>query len=243
MPYAPSRNLLPRLSPCLALALALACSSPPPETSPPASAGAADAAAGQAGERPVTASASTAPTPAEPPAVPPDTADLKPDKKPPPGAKWGDATIPAGAEIVALLQERLDSGSARTGAIVRARTEAPFSVGDVVVLPAGSMFDGLLGQIIPANEGKETGGTIALRWRLVRTPVGTAAALKARVKSAEAAPGGSAGLSIAGAEAVVEGGSGGTVLAAGTRGEELILEKGTRLTLVMSEPVPIKVRL
>jgi hypothetical protein len=116
-------------------------------------------------------------------------------------------------------------------------------VGDLEPLPAGSTFDGIIGQVIPANEGGESGGTIAIRWRLVRTPVLSAAALKAEVVAAEAAPGGSPGLIIAGPETLVEGSSGGTVLAAGVKGEELLLERGTRLTLVLSDPVPIKVRL
>jgi len=97
--------------------------------------------------------------------------------------------------------------------------------------------------VIPANEGQESGGTIAIRWRLVRTPVSAAAALKAEVVAAEAAPGGTPGLTVAGPETVVEGGFGGTVLAAGVKGEELLLERGSRLTLVLSDPVPIKVRL
>jgi hypothetical protein len=33
------------------------------------------------------------------------------------------------------------------------------------------------------------------------------------------------------------------VIAAGAKGEELVLEKGTRLTLLLTDPVPIKVRL
>lgn len=236
MPHVPSRSLMPLLPLALALVLTGGCSAPPSPTSP--------AAAGAAGQvETTTSSAATAAPEAAPDAAPQDGVVVQPDQRPSPGVEWGDATIPAGREIVAILQETIDSGTARTGTIVRAVTDAPVRVGEVVVLPRGSTFDGLLGQVIPAAEGLERGGTIALRWKLVRTPVGTAAPLKAAVGAAAAAPGGSAGLSVAGPEPVVEGNFGGTVLAAGARGEELILAKGTRLTIVLSEAVPIKVRL
>ncbi len=222
------------LLPAFVLALAAGCSSPPPagvaapdEGTPPAS-----AATGPGG-----------PQAAAPTAVPQASPGSRPDQKPSPGLKWADATIPAGTSIVVGLQERIDSGSARSGAIVRAVTEAPVVVGEIEALPSGSTFDGFIGQVIPANEEGESGGTVALRWRLVRTPVGSAAAVKVEIVAAEPAPGGSPGLTVAGPEAVVEGVSGGTVLAAGVKGEELVLDKGTRLTLVLSDPVPIKVRL
>ena len=240
MPHIPSRSLMPLLPLALVLVLPGGCSAPPSHTPP-----AADESAGEVGTPAASAAAATParPSAVAPDAVPQDGVAGQPDQKPPPGAKWGDATIPAGREIVAVLQEKLDSGTARTGAIVRAVTDAPVRVGEVEVLPAGSTFDGLLGQVIPAAEGKVNGGTIALRWKLVRTPVGSAAPLKAEVGGVAAAPGGSPGLSIAGPEPIVEGSFGGTVLAAGAQGEELILARGTRLTLVMSEAVPIKVRL
>jgi len=236
MPHRSFRLPMPMLA--LVLILLPGCSTPPSETS--------DDAAGPV-DRPAATAATTAPV--EPqaaatiPQQPAGVENARPDQKPSPGAQWGDATIPAGTTIMAMLQKRIDSGSAKSGTIVRAVTDAPVKVGDVEVLPAGSTFDGLLGQVIPANEGATLGGTIALRWRLVRTPVGSAAPLEAEVSVAVAAPGGSAGLTIAGPEAVAEGTSGGTILAAGAKGEELVLEKGTRLTLVLSDAVPIKVRL
>ena len=218
----------------IVLALPAGCSSPPPD----------EVATPDEGTSPASeAMASAEPRAAVPAAVPQASSDTRPDQKPSPGAKWADATIPAGTSIVVGLQERIDSGSARSGAIVRAVTDAPVVVGEIEALPSGSTFDGFIGQVIPANEEGGSGGTVALRWRLVRTPVGSAAAVKVEIVAAEPAPGGSPGLTVAGLEAVADGISGGTVLAAGVKGEELVLERGTRLTLVLSDPVPIKVRL
>ena len=237
MPPTPSRNLLPLLPLAFALALPAACSAPTPPVPEEA------ATRTERTAPPAAATTPAAPSAAAPVAVPQAATDSRPDQKPSPGVKWADATIPAGTAIVAALQTRIDSGSAQSGSIVRAVTDAAVVVGDLEALPAGSTFDGFIGQVIPANEKGEGGGTVALRWRLVRTPVGSAAAIKAEVVAAEAASGGSPGLTIAGPEPVVEGSFGGTVLAAGVKGEELVLERGTRLTLVLSDPVPIKVRL
>jgi hypothetical protein len=206
------------------------CSAPPPDNAAiPADRPAAPAAAGQ-------------PQAAAPATAPDIDPDYRPDEKPAPGGRWTDVTIPQGTSIGASLQAGIGSDSSRSGAIVRAVTDVPLRVGELEALPASSVFEGFIGQVIPAVEGAESGGTVALRFRLVRTPVGTAAIVQARVTEVKPAPGGAEGVIVAGDESVADGIAGGTVLAAGEKGRELMLGSGTRLTLVLSNDVPIKVR-
>ena len=172
------------------------------------------------------ASPATPPSESATPLAIPTAGDrLVPDTRPSPNLQWADATVPEGRVMRVVLAQRLSSTSSRSGTIFQSRLTEPVRAGSQVVLPEGSIFEGFIGEVTPAARGGEQGGSIELRFRLVKTPVGTGASVDLDLTE------------VAGANVV-----GRSTVSAGERGRELELDEGTECTIVLAQPLDIKVR-
>ena len=160
------------------------------------------------------------------------TPDLRPGEE----SKWSDATVPAGTEIVTSLIDRLSSESSRPDAIFSVRLARAVTAGAVDVLPANSIIEGIIKEVTAASAGGDQGGSLSVGMRIIRTPIGTGSTLVARVGGA--GPDSGAGM------IKVEPGrtrAESAVLSAGKAGKPLTLESGSSMTLVLQEPLTIKV--
>ncbi len=172
------------------------------------------------------AAPATPPAESATPLATPAAADrLVPDTRPSPNIQWADATVPKGTVMRLVLAQRVSSTSSRSGTIFRSRLVEPVRAGSQVVLPEGSVFEGFIGEVTPAAQGGEQGGSIELRFRLVSTPIGTGAGVVLDLTE------------VAGATVV-----GRSTVSAGESGRELERDEGTECMIVLAQPIDIKVR-
>jgi hypothetical protein len=153
------------------------------------------------------------------------------DRKPPPPVRWGDASIAAGTRFALTIDQELNSATSRSGDRFQARVARAYMKGNRVIIPEGSIIDGVFGEVTPANPGVgNQGGAIVLVFEHIVTPTGADAPIRARP------------VEVAGGSAILET-SAGTAIAAGTEGVEAILNTGTALTIVLEAALDIKVRI
>ncbi len=159
-----------------------------------------------------------------------------PDRKRAISTRWIDAVVPAETVLEVTLLQPVSSAGSQTGALVRSRLNAPVIVDRLEVLPEGSTIEGFLGSIILAANGGDGGGSVVLKFRQVRTPTWSSAGISARLTGVRPGAGGSDAAIFADDDAP------GTIIMAGKRGEELVLNEATVLTLVLTAPLSIKVK-
>lgn len=162
-----------------------------------------------------------------------------PDTKPAPTARWEDSLVPAGTTIPLVLLGRLDSASSRTGDMFQARVTHAVLVGDFVAIPSDSVVHGLISAVVPAKEGQEEGGRLTVSFRSVSTPTGAGAEIRATLSGIGKGGAGKNAAVLAGAGA---GRTAGSVITAGARGRDVILEENTAVSITLDQPISIKVR-
>jgi hypothetical protein len=156
-----------------------------------------------------------------------------PDTKPVPPVKWLDATVPAGTQIEMTFIDNLSSATASKGNSFRTLVTDAIVIKDIVTVPSGSNVMGVVREVVPAATGfKGKGGMLLLEFNRIGTPTGASAPLKARLTRLKA-PRGSAFLADASDPATVT---------AAASGMEVVVEPMTPVTIVLEQPLHIKVR-
>jgi hypothetical protein len=159
--------------------------------------------------------------------------DFVPDTKPVPVAKWKDATVPKGTVLKLSLIDLLNSGTTAKGAAFRTLVTEAIVIGGTVTIPSGSNVLGEVKEVIPGATGfKGKGGMLLLEFDRVETPTGASAELKASLS----------GLAPPRGTAVLAGPADPGVITGRARGREAVVEPSTPLTIVLQEPLLIKVR-
>ncbi len=158
---------------------------------------------------------------------------LVPDTKPVPPVKWIDATVPEGTPIKLSLIDTLTSQASRKGDPFRALVTDAIMIDGIVTIPSGSNVLGVVSDVISGETGfKDKGGMLALQFNRINTPTGASAPLKARLTQ----------LSGRRFLAVLVGGAAPGTVAAGAKGREAVLVSNTPITVVLDEPLRIKVK-
>jgi len=156
-----------------------------------------------------------------------------PDTRPVPEANWVDATVPRGTPIKVSLIDTLTSQTSHKGDVFRALVTEAIIIDGTVTVPSGSNIRGIVSDVVLAEtDSKGHGGMLALDFNRIDTPTGATAPLKARLT--ELGPRKSSAV-------LAAGGATGTV-EAGTPGREAVLRSNTTMTLVLEEPLRIKVK-
>ena len=156
-----------------------------------------------------------------------------PDTKPLPPVKWMEATVPKGTPIRLSFIDTLSSRVTRKGDAFRTLVTEAVMIDGSVTVPSGSNVVGVVSDVVPAATGfKHKGGMLALEFTRVDTPTGASAPLKAKLT--ELAPGKRS--------AVLAGASARSTVTAGVVGREALLLSNTSITLVLEEPLHIKVK-
>jgi len=179
----------------------------------------------------------------------------------PPHSRAKEITIPAGTSLPVVLDTAVSSATSRVEMPVQAHLSGPVVVGGQPVLAEGSRISGI---VTDATRSAKVKGRahVALqfesltprgsdeRYAIETTAVGrTAPGTKKKDAVTIGAPavggaivggllGGTKGAVIGGAA----GGGAGTAVVLSTRGKEVTLAKGTRLTLRLVKPVTIRAR-
>jgi beta-barrel assembly-enhancing protease len=169
-------------------------------------------------------------------------------------------TVPGGTEVHVTLSALVGSATSRVGDTLSATTTAPVLVGDRVAIPTGSTIHGRVTGVSPAKKGldvSDKGGAVALSFDRVTTPRGFSSPISASLarvaksgkKTTQIIGGSAAGGALLGkilggstkdaAVGAVLGGGIGTGIAAGTKGKELVIPKGTALAITLNEPLTI----
>lgn len=163
---------------------------------------------------------------------------LVPDRRPAPhGPEYVDGTIPAGSSIRLTMTDTVGSATSHRGDIFRTTLNEAVVSDGLTVLPAGSVFQGIVERVTSAKESGSRGGSLVLAFKVVYTPVGTSGSVVAELS--DVGKGGAAGNSLslatlsraAGPAAVVEGPS----------RRETVLAAGTPIAIVLTEPLTLKV--
>ena len=156
-----------------------------------------------------------------------------PDTKPVPAVKWLDATVPAGTSIQMTFIDTLSSGTTHKGDVFRALVTDAIVMDDIVTVPSTSNVLGVVRDVVPGETGfKGQGGMLLLEFNRIGTPTGASAPLKARLTRLKALRG-SSFLADASDPAAVT---------AGAPGREVVVESMTPATIVLEQPLHIKVK-
>lgn len=168
--------------------------------------------------------------------------------------------VPPGTKLEVELLDSVSSADSSVGDAVLARVASDVVVGGKVVITAGSTVSGSVTQ---ARGLKAIGGRALLRVEFDsidlpsgETPIRAAFFRQGKSetkKDAATIAGATAGGALLGrvlsdkheargtAMGAVIGGAAGTAIAAGTKGEEIVLPSGTRLALHLQGPVTVKI--
>ena len=171
-----------------------------------------------------------------------------------------DERVPAGTALEVELLGTVSSAQNSVGDAVQARVARDIAVGGKVLIPAGSTVSGAVTQ---ARGLKAIGGRALLKIEFdsIDLPSGDtpiravyAAEGKSETKKDVATIGGAtAGGALLGrllskdheargtAVGAVVGGAAGTAIAAGTKGQEIVLSSGTRLQLHLQTPITVTI--
>jgi hypothetical protein len=249
----------------LTSALAAACSQP----SPPQS-GAADKASasttpqpgGASTAPPAEASAQAQPGPAQPQAVPaagsPSASAVAapaPETTAPPEPKFREVTIPAETAISVTLVTSVASNTSKIEDQVVGKLASPIVVSGTTVVPAGSE---VLGTVIDAKESGRVKGRASVAFRFSRLRVRgenhriqtaqiareAAASTKSDVKKGAVGAGAGAiigGIAGGGTGAAIGAGVGGAGAVMATKGKEVQLPAGTRVSTRLLQALTLQV--
>ncbi len=171
-----------------------------------------------------------------------------------------DKTVPAGTTVTLELVDEVSSAGSSPGDAVTARVVGDITLDGAPVVPAGST---VTGRVTQARGLKKIGGRalLGLEFTAVDTPTGTAPIQaawsrlgKSETKKDAAIIGGSTvggallGRAIDGNHDAkgtllggIVGGAAGTAIAAGTKGQEVVLPSGSQLIVRLQAPTTIKV--
>ena len=171
-----------------------------------------------------------------------------------------DKTVPAGTRVTLELVDGVSSAGNHPGDAVTARVVGDIVLDGAPVVPAGST---VTGRVTQARGLKKIGGRALLRleFTAVDTPTGTAPIQaawtrlgKSETKKDAAIIGGSAaggallGRAIDGNHDAkgtliggIVGGAAGTAIAAGTKGQEIVLPSGSQVIVHLQAPTTVKV--
>jgi hypothetical protein len=196
--------------------------------------------------------------PAPSSAIPEERQPAPPPRKPSPPPTI-TVTVPAGTQITLAFDHEVTSKTAVTGDNVTVRTQNPLIIGDRVIFPAGSVVEGKVTGVKPADKGfKDTGGAISVSFDRIVSPDGHKAAIVAGFtmvaegsgkKKAAIIGGSAAGGAVLGkvldkdaAGAALIGGAIGTAIAGSTKGVEAKIESGEQVQVVLEEPLKVTIR-
>jgi hypothetical protein len=166
-------------------------------------------------------------------------------------------TLTAGTEIVAALQNTVDTGRNHAGDKITLRTIEDVRVNEVTVIPAGATINGEVTHIDPA--GRVAGGAeLTLRYTELVTPDGksypisaTPLRLKGKGDAKESAleigggavAGGVIGGILGGKDDIAKGAAvgaaAGTGVAVATKGDQIVLPAGQKVKVTLDGPVTI----
>jgi len=179
----------------------------------------------------------------EPPGAGASPGGPLPDNKQAPAAvQWVDATVPAGTAIRLVLADKVGSGTSRRGVLFRSTLKEPVKVEGAEVLPAGSVFQGIVSQVTAAGQGgAQKGGSMVLLIKTVYTPAGAGATVAAELTEIGGGSAGANGPSLS-TRAAAGARRTGVVVLEGNHGKDVLLDVGTPLTIALSEPLVIKVK-
>ena len=171
---------------------------------------------------------------------------------------WNDVTIPAGTSLTVSLVSAIASDTSSTEEEVRAKVAEPITVDGLTVVPKGATVTGVVTDL--RRSGRVQGrASLALRFDRLRiadtsytveaAPISRTAAATKGEDAKKIGIGAGAGALIS---AVAGGGKGalvgsmvgagaGTGVALATRGQEVRLASGTRLTTTLQSPLTVKV--
>jgi hypothetical protein len=156
-----------------------------------------------------------------------------PDTKPAPEVRWADATVPKGTPIRLSLIDLLTSRTSRKGDPFRALVTEAIVIDGTVTVPSGSNVLGVVRDVVSGETGfMGKGGMLALDFNRIDTPTGASAPVKARLTSLA---------SRRTSTAFARGGPPGAVTA-GAQGKEAVLEPNVPMTVVLEEPLHIRVK-
>ena len=196
-------------------------------------------------------------------APPPAASSTAPPRAPAPAPRVARLTVPSGTEVHMTLASPISSATSQVGDPINGTTTSAIIVGDQVAIPAGSTVQGRVTAVDPATKGlkiSEKGGSVALSFTKVTTPVGDSAAMSGSLTKLAGSGGKTAGIiggSVAGgailgkiigghtkdaAIGAVVGGGIGTGIAAGTKGKEVKIPAGTNLAITLDQPLTIAQR-
>jgi len=177
------------------------------------------------------------------------------------GEGWREITIPAGTNLPIVLDTGVGSDISRIEAPVSAHLAGPITVAGRTVLKSGSRLRGVVTDA--KRSGKVKGlAHVALRFDTL-TPAGdderyrihtaaigrTAPATKKKdaVKIGAPAAGGAVIGALVGGKkgaaiGAAAGGGGGTAVVMSTRGKEVHMARGSRITLRLTQPLTLRIR-
>jgi len=194
-------------------------------------------------------------------------AQPKPEAKAKPAAKVATVTktIPAGTKLAITLENAVSSKDANVGDAVAAKTVEPLIVDDVVLAPEGSAVVGRVTDVVRAskNKSEETMARLDMSFHALAT-VGGSEKIHGTLLGGEKKAGSTTkrdaaiivGSGVAGAvlgkvigksgKATAAGGvvgaAAGMGVAAMQKGNEVSLPAGTKLTIVLDNPVEVAVK-
>ena len=169
-------------------------------------------------------------------------------------------TLTAGTPIVAALQNTVDTGKNKTGDKVTLRTTEEVRVNEITVVPVGATINGEVTHVDPA--GRIAGGAeLTLRFTELVMPDGksypiTAAPLRMKGKGdakksaleigGGAVAGGIVGGVLGGKKDIGKGAAAGAVVGTGvavaTKGNQIVLPAGKKITVTLSEPILVSMK-
>ncbi len=169
-------------------------------------------------------------------------------------------TLATGTTLVAALQSTIDTGKNHVGDKVTLRTTEETRVNEMTVVPAGATINGEVTHVDPA--GRVAGGAeLTLRFTELVTPDGKSYPISAeplRFKGkgdakesalevgGGAVAGGIVGGVLGGKKDIGKGAAVGAVVGTGvavaTKGDQIVLPAGKKITVTLSEPVLIAIK-
>ena len=169
-------------------------------------------------------------------------------------------TLAAGTSLVATLQNTIDTGKTKVGDKVTLRTVEETRVNEMTVVPAGPTINGEVTHVDPA--GRIAGGAeLTLRFTELVQPDGKSYPISAaphRYKGkgdakesalevgGGAVAGGIVGGILGGKKSIGKGAAAGAVVGTGvavaTKGDQIVLPAGKKMTVTLTEPVSVAMK-
>ena len=149
----------------------------------------------------------------EPAPKPQPVGGFVPDTKPAPPIRWVDAVVPKGTNIPLVASLAVSAGTSRVGDRFDARVAEGVVTDSKLAIPEGARIEGYVAAINPHGHEGSRGGTVTLAFKVVSTQTGASAPIAAHVVGGKS-----------------------------WRGSFSILKEGEPFTIVLDEPLNIKVR-